>query len=1001
MGTISSGVGLVSGLDIQGLVNQLIAIDARPKDLLSRRVATIDGQRTALLDVSARISALLSRVNTLALRSTFTATKVNASDNNVLTATATGQPVTGSHSFIVRALAASQQVVSQGFRARDLPLPAGSLSIESAAARVNRQTRLEELNGYSGVQRGSFNITDGAGVTKTINLTDAATVQDVLDRVNSAGFGIHASLQGDAIKLTDSGGGTIQIQEVAGGHVASDLGFPATNSSATGSLVGGTLMYLASNTPSSALNDGLGIRAQNGGDFRISGGSATGQRFDFTVDLTSTLSTSTRIERLNHAVGASLGRIKITKSDQSFVEVDLTGLHTIGEIMSAIESAASGVTVTPVNGKLAVAYSDNRTGKLKIEDVTGHAARDLGITGDTETGKITGREILKVDSMADIVAAVNYAGGNDGSITAALAGDKLTISGTSSFQIAEVSNSKALGDLGLSAGSFGPANAAQGRRIVGGIDTVLLQTLNGGAGIQGGVIRLDVNGAIADVDLTGVTTLRGAIEAINAASQSANLGVTAGYDSTGTRLTVTSTNNGVVKVDDISGNMAAQLGIVATGASIRGANLQRRYVSENTLLSDLNAGRGVTLGKIKVTNSLGVTTSIDLTPGSPTTLGQILNRINASGSGVTAAINATGDGIALTDSAGGTSPMKVEDDGGVAARDLNIRGTATGTVLDGSYEFSLTLTGAETLDDVASLINARSNIVGATVVNDGNTVSPYRLSLAARSSGLAGELILDGGGAFDFTTVSAARDAQVVVGNQSGGLLVTSSTNTLNDVVPGLTLNLLGTSTSAVTVTVDRDTDTMFETVNGLVSAFNAVTSRIDELDSYNTSTETAGALFGDAAVRAVEGRLNRLMNSVLPGGVLRRLSQVGITLRNGTLSLDETKFRAAYDADPEAVTEFFANDAAGMAKKMQTELKKITDADGLIDRRNDTLDHEKTLLNKRISALDELLTRKRDRLTRQFLAMEQALSSLQSQQNTLGSLGVSAASTSSVTPRG
>ncbi len=989
MGTITTGTGIASGIDIQGLINQLLAIDARPRDLLARRIANIDAQRTALLDVSARVSSLLSRVNSLALRSTFDGVAVSSSKPETLTATASGALQPGSYSFMVRALASTQQAISQGFRSTGAAVGPGTLTIESARARVDRQTRLDELNGYAGVQRGSFVLVDGANTTRTVSIADARSVQDVVERINSAGLNIRASLHGDALLLTETNGGQIQVREVNGGRTASDLGFRVGNTAATGQLTGSKLIYLSNATPSAALNDGLGIRVHGGGDFRIYGGDTTGQNFDFNVDFSSNLSTLTRVERLNHGGGANLGTIRITKTDRTFVDVNLAGLKTIGEIKSAVESAVPGVLLTPNSGRLSLSYANSASGQLTVEDISGTAARDLGIAGTSDTGKISGREILRVDSMADVLAAINYANGNDGSITASLSGDRVVINGAADFRIDVLNSSRALGDLGLTSGAYDNANPASGKRILGGIDTVLLQTLQGGAGVGTGVIRIAANGATADVDLSNATTLRDVLDAINAAAQSANLGITAGYDANGTRLLLSDQRGGGISVSDLSGSFAVKLGLAGSGAALRSDNLQRQYISENTRLADLNAGRGITLGKLKLTNSRGATTSIDLAAGSPTTLGQIIERINAANAGVRASINSTGDGLLLTDTSGGTEKLRVAEDGGVVARDLNLLGESGNGLLDGSYELNLTLAATDTLDDLVRKINEKTSLASASIVNDGTPIAPFRLNLTSRASGLAGEIILDGAAAgIDFTTIAQARDAEVLIGNPSGGLLVSGSTNTFTDIVPGLTINLQNVDNVATTISVSRNYDGIVEVLEGFVSAYNGIVDRIDDVDSYNPDTQQAGILLGDTTVRNIESRLARLLGAVgTAGGAIRRLSQLGITLRNGEASFDQAKFRAAYDANPQAIAEFFANDDAGLAKTMQTELKKITDADGLVDRRGDALENQKTQLSGRIDSLNELLERKRERLSRQFLAMERALAGLQAQQSALGTL--------------
>src|SRR5262245_40103723 len=154
VGTLFSGVGLASGLDIQSLVDRLIALESRPRDLLRNRVSNLDAQRTAYMDISARITAMLSRVTALGSRGGFASISAASSNSSALSATASEFAAPGSYSFLVKSLATTQQLVSRGFTSSSSAVGSGKITIESARARVNAQTRLDELNGYRGVQRG-------------------------------------------------------------------------------------------------------------------------------------------------------------------------------------------------------------------------------------------------------------------------------------------------------------------------------------------------------------------------------------------------------------------------------------------------------------------------------------------------------------------------------------------------------------------------------------------------------------------------------------------------------------------------------------------------------------------------------------------------------------------------------------------------------------------------------------------------------------------------------
>ena len=839
MGTITSGVGLISGFDFTSLIEQLIAIEAAPRDRLLTRIGNIDAQRTAYLDISARISAMLSYVNSLATRSFFLANSASSSDSDVLSVTADSNAVPGSYSFIVRSLATTHQLVSRGFGAPDAQLDPGEVLIESARARVNGQTELDALNGFGGVQRGSFELIDGDENSATINISDAVTLADVVERINAADVNVHAEVHGDGLVLTETSGGTLRVREVDGAHTAEDLGFgPGRTYDAGGRIEGSELVYLASSTPLWALNDSNGVRrARAGGDFTING---------ITIELSEILKSDTRLERLNRGQGVELGRIRITTEDaagqEQTHEVYLTGLSTVGEIKQAIEGAVEGVTVTLADNRLLISYSDNDSDRpLRIEDLTGHAARDLGIDGESESGRIDGDGILHVDTLGAVIAAINHASGNDGSVTASIDGTRLVIDGGASAELVAINDSQALFDLGFMEDlQDGPVS---GRRVIGGIDSALLSSLNGGQGLEPGRINIQVGGQSVTLDLSGAETLQQVIDRINQAAEAEELGIEAGYDHTGTRLIIESIDGtSEISISDVPGygTFAADTGLAQAepAARLRSDNLQLRYVNEATRLDELNNGRGVALGTINLTNSQGLSASINLSIGTVETLQDVIDKINSAtlGSGeslgITARINDTGDGLLLEDTAGGPFDPEIADQTGTTARDLNLLGGSEDGVIDGSYEINLELSGNETLEDVVSMINERDGLATASILNDGTEISPYRLQISAATTGLAGELLVDG---LDFTTLSSAQDAKVVLGsNPDSGVLITSSSNTLTDVVPGLTIDLVGVSDEPVTITISRDTESVVETFRNLIDGFNSAIDRIDELSDYD-----------------------------------------------------------------------------------------------------------------------------------------------------------------------
>ena len=111
MGTISSGVGLISGLDIEGLVGQLIAIEARPREQLQTRIENLTQQQTSFLGLQARILAIRLAAVNFNQNAVFEQKTATSSDEDVLTVSPTRFSANGNFNFIVKRLASNHQLV--------------------------------------------------------------------------------------------------------------------------------------------------------------------------------------------------------------------------------------------------------------------------------------------------------------------------------------------------------------------------------------------------------------------------------------------------------------------------------------------------------------------------------------------------------------------------------------------------------------------------------------------------------------------------------------------------------------------------------------------------------------------------------------------------------------------------------------------------------------------------------------------------------------------------
>lgn len=260
-------------------------------------------------------------------------------------------------------------------------------------------------------------------------------------------------------------------------------------------------------------------------------------------------------------------------------------------------------------------------------------------------------------------------------------------------------------------------------------------------------------------------------------------------------------------------------------------------------------------------------------------------------------------------------------------------GGNTFTPNSGKATQSLTIDAAHSsLSGVRDAINAAKIGVTASIVNDG---TGNRLVISSKDTGAANSVKITvsddsgGGDNLDATGLSAlaydptlsagagknmtqnmaAEDARLLV----DGLLVTKSSNTISDVLAGVTLNLTKPSAAGVAtkLSVAADTNVATTAVDNFVKAYNELNKTITDLTKYDAEANKAAALQGDAAIRAVATEIRNGLTGLVSGalGDYKALPQIGLSFdRSGNLQVDKAKLQNALKADATAVQSLFAS---------------------------------------------------------------------------------------------
>jgi len=689
-----------------------------------------------------------------------------------------------------------------------------------------------------------------------------------------------------------------------------------------------------------------------------------------------------------------------------------TAATDLGLAASVAESSLTGQTIYQVTGDFSLDQINDGNGLYRLQ-----GAPDLRITLTNDaTLEVNLDDAFNLDA---IVNTINNHEDNSGKVTAALVGGRLQLTdttgggGSSAFQIEDINGSSVTRQLGLD--TTAASNVISGRSLVSGINTVLIRNLRGGAGVDElGELKLtDRAGRTSTLDLKTATSLTDVVNTINAAEDTSGtaLSLTARVNDLGTGILIQDTSGATasnLKIADVgSATLATQLGIAVDAAvtEVDSGNLAHRYINEASSLAEYAAdGGNFAPGEIRVTDSQGKQAVIQIS-SAVATVGDFLTRINAAQDvDVTAELNDTGDGFVLIDQAGGSGDLKVEDTTSTTAADLRILGTGVDGS-DGKSRISsreamvLEIDATDTLQSIVEKINNSTGHVQAAIVNDGSSFTPHRLTLTSTQTGAEGRFMVDDGNLdLGLTLRNSGHDALLQVGADANQSFYHASTNnTFNDAVSGMNISLLDTAATTATITVTQDTDSVINMLNNFTNGYNALVDKVAELTRYDTETNERGVLQAEGGVLRMISRLESVINRTYSTETPSSLYALGLRMgHGGKLSVDSDQANQVLAANPQAVADFFSADETGFAATLQKTLDSFTDPlTGTLSLETEALQNSVDQFNERIEQLDAILLVRRDRLLREFINMENAISALSSQQNAIGSI-----STLSITPR-
>jgi flagellar hook-associated protein 2 len=285
--------------------------------------------------------------------------------------------------------------------------------------------------------------------------------------------------------------------------------------------------------------------------------------------------------------------------------------------------------------------------------------------------------------------------------------------------------------------------------------------------------------------------------------------------------------------------------------------------------------------------------------------------------------------------AGQTSPTAVIGSGATTTISFQFGQISGGSLSNGVYTGATftqdadQATGTVTIDSsnnslqgIRDAINAADIGVTATLISDGSG-TPDHLVLTSNETGekssmkisvdgdsaLQSLLAYDPASTQSMTQSSAAQNTQLSV----NGIAITSATNTVNEAIQGVTLNV--STTGSTSLQIARDTAATEKAVNNFAKAYNDLNTALTQLTAYTPST-TAGqagqgaALFGESSVQTIQNQVRNTLFSSLQGLSNSNISlaQIGVGFdKTGTMTVDTTKLEKVLSTNPDDVAGLFA----------------------------------------------------------------------------------------------
>ena len=545
-------------------------------------------------------------------------------------------------------------------------------------------------------------------------------------------------------------------------------------------------------------------------------------------------------------------------------------------------------------------------------------------------------------------------------------------------------------------------------------------------GLGSGVLTADLLDKLKAADTAGIITpienkitlntqKAQAYDLLNSLMTSFKSSVSSLGENTLYQARTVSGNNDGVSVSAVAGTQIRDFSLNVT-------NIAKKSVVQSGSYSSLTAPIANGPGTLNIGIG-GQNYSINYTAS--TTLSDLRQAINdAAGSKVTASTLQTGtsqfnlilaskttglnQSISLTDISGNLSDGKLitpnTKSGSFLAADdfIAATGSSGNMTLDvGGVAASFAYTDTTRLQDIADAINADTTMntkVTASLIEYGT--NDLRMVFTPKS-GHTGSAIsmmdsVGGGLSSNLTTTTTSAGTMGIIQDGADahftfdGISMTRSTNSINDIATGMTINLLKDSGSA-NIAITQDRSKIADNMTGMVNSYNTLVKQLDEMTGYDATAGKVGIFNGDNTIKNIRREITRMLTSVNSSGYA--LPDYGISLdKSGSMSFNSAMFTTKMDANPDGTEKFFSTTSTvnsvgitstsdGLFTALNTLLNSYTSTStGTLFRLTQANKDAGTNLTSDRTKANALLTARYETMSAKFAAYDSMIAKLNSQ---------------------